>query len=219
MGEENFYRTLQVDPAAEPEVIDSAYRRLARKYHPDSGGDVASEKRMREINRAYEVIGDPAKRGEYDASLAAEQKSPPVREPVVRERPAPSEWQWRERPASSGREQTPVGASDPSLLSGLEGATIRAQDGTYLGLISANEFHPDSICNAGGAHGSEASETSIRNPHAKYSSQHSGVSAFNQFAARPPIVERDGRTLGYLTLNPLKQPAINPNDLLSHFSA
>jgi len=61
-----YYRVLQVDPQAEAEVIQSAYRRLAAKYHPDVNKSPTTEAKMKEINAAYEVLGDPQKRAEYD---------------------------------------------------------------------------------------------------------------------------------------------------------
>jgi curved DNA-binding protein CbpA len=60
------YETLQVARNAEIEVIEAAYRSLARKYHPDRTASAASTKRMQEINAAYAVLKDPAKRIEYD---------------------------------------------------------------------------------------------------------------------------------------------------------
>jgi curved DNA-binding protein CbpA len=63
----DFYEVLQVHPSAEPEVIRAAYRILARKYHPDHGGDA---RRMIELNDAWDVLGDPARRSAYDASRA-----------------------------------------------------------------------------------------------------------------------------------------------------
>jgi curved DNA-binding protein CbpA len=62
------YDVLQVNPRAEPEVIRAAYRVLARKYHPDHGGDAA---RMIALNDAWDVLGDPVRRAEYDASRGA----------------------------------------------------------------------------------------------------------------------------------------------------
>jgi curved DNA-binding protein CbpA len=61
----DFYEVLQVHPNAEPEVIRAAYRILARKYHPDHGGDAA---RMIALNNAWDVLGDQLRRAEYDAS-------------------------------------------------------------------------------------------------------------------------------------------------------
>ncbi len=60
------YKTLQVDPEAEDEVIQAAYRRLARKYHPDLADTPEAAARMAMINAAWELIGDPAARRAYD---------------------------------------------------------------------------------------------------------------------------------------------------------
>lgn len=60
----NFYKVLQVDPEAEPEVIRAAYVSLAKKYHPDVG--LGSAHRMVRINEAWSVLGDPARRAAYD---------------------------------------------------------------------------------------------------------------------------------------------------------
>src|SRR6185503_18133473 len=62
----NPYKILQVDPEAEDEVITAAYRRLARKYHPDLAARPDAPARMAAINAAWELIGDPAKRLIYD---------------------------------------------------------------------------------------------------------------------------------------------------------
>ena len=60
------YKVLQVDPEAEDEVVQAAYRRLARKYHPDLAPDAAAADRMQAINAAWELIGSPARRAAYD---------------------------------------------------------------------------------------------------------------------------------------------------------
>ena len=65
-GEKDFYAILQVDPRAEREVIEVAYRRLSRKYHPDVSGDPEAGRRMRDLNEAYEVLSDPRRRRAYD---------------------------------------------------------------------------------------------------------------------------------------------------------
>lgn len=62
----NLYEILQVDPRAEPEVLEAAFRRLARKYHPDVSG-TEGDGRMKEINAAYQVLRDPKQRAEYDS--------------------------------------------------------------------------------------------------------------------------------------------------------
>ena len=60
----NPYKILQVDPEAEDEVITAAYRRLARKYHPDLAATPDAPARMAAINAAWELIGDPDKRAD-----------------------------------------------------------------------------------------------------------------------------------------------------------
>ena len=62
----DYYWVLQVNSMAEKEVIDAAYRGLAKKYHPDRYKGSDGNERMREINLAYEVLGDQDKRLAYD---------------------------------------------------------------------------------------------------------------------------------------------------------
>lgn len=67
----NFYEILEVSEKASVEVIDRAYRVLAKKYHPDVQVDnkKESEEKMKQINEAYETLINPAKREEYDKKL------------------------------------------------------------------------------------------------------------------------------------------------------
>lgn len=65
--EKDFYAVLGVAETATAEEITKAYRRLARQLHPDANpGDKAAEERFKEVSAAYEVVGDAAKRAEYD---------------------------------------------------------------------------------------------------------------------------------------------------------
>jgi DnaJ-like protein len=64
------YQVLQVDPAAEQEIIEAAYRRLAKMYHPDVAGTRDAEARMKAINAAYEVLRDRGRRAAYNQNLA-----------------------------------------------------------------------------------------------------------------------------------------------------
>lgn len=67
-SEPDYYTILQVNPRAEPEVIQAAYRRLAAKYHPDVNPSPEAVERMKLLNVAYEVLSDPVKRREHDMS-------------------------------------------------------------------------------------------------------------------------------------------------------
>lgn len=60
------YKVLQVDPEAEDEVIQAAYRRLAQKYHPDRSAGPEAAERMVAINAARALIGTPERRAAYD---------------------------------------------------------------------------------------------------------------------------------------------------------
>lgn len=62
----SLYETLGVDKNATADDIKKAYRRLARKYHPDINKEADAEDKFKEINAAYEILSDDAKRRQYD---------------------------------------------------------------------------------------------------------------------------------------------------------
>lgn len=64
MAIDDLYKRLQVDPHADSVVIRAAYQALARKFHPDVGGDL---QRMVELNEAWAVLGNPMMRSAYDS--------------------------------------------------------------------------------------------------------------------------------------------------------
>ena len=64
--EKDYYGVLGVSSTASPKEITKAYRKLARSHHPDAKG--GNEERFKEVSAAYDVLGDDAKREEYDAA-------------------------------------------------------------------------------------------------------------------------------------------------------
>lgn len=67
MDYKDYYKVLGVDRSADADEIKRVYRKLALQFHPDKNpGDKVAEERFKEINEAYEVLGDPTKRQKYD---------------------------------------------------------------------------------------------------------------------------------------------------------
>lgn len=62
----SLYATLEIGDNATPDEIKKAYRKLARKYHPDVNKDSGAEDKFKELNAAYEVLSDPQKKAQYD---------------------------------------------------------------------------------------------------------------------------------------------------------
>ena len=63
---QDFYKVLGVDRNASEKEVKSAYRKLAKKYHPDTNSGKEAEQKFKEISEAYSVIGDPEKRIQED---------------------------------------------------------------------------------------------------------------------------------------------------------
>jgi curved DNA-binding protein CbpA len=79
------YQQLQLDPSAEPDVIEAAYKRLALRYHPDRDRSPEAGQRMQVINEARRVLSDPEQRERYDRSIGLSPRpSPPPRPPQPR---------------------------------------------------------------------------------------------------------------------------------------
>ncbi len=69
MSNSNYYETLDVSPKATPAEIKQAYRRLAKRFHPDSKHETSDPEKIIEVNAAYEVLSDPNRRRYYDRQL------------------------------------------------------------------------------------------------------------------------------------------------------
>ena len=86
----SLYEVLQVSPRASSDVIQAAYRALARRYHPDLSCSPETASLMQQLNAAYAVLGDANRRAEYDARRArasAKPTSHPRQPGRPRERP------------------------------------------------------------------------------------------------------------------------------------
>ncbi len=120
----NYYKVLQVDPDAEAEVIEAAYRRLARKYHPDVSGGSGTTQRMQELNEAYTMLRDPARREAYHRAFQRDQAAPaapppprrPEAPPPAAPRPAAPFPPRPTEPRPSPPQPTPGSAIDRALV-------------------------------------------------------------------------------------------------------
>ena len=66
----NLYEVLQVSSTATPDVLQAAYRALARAYHPDVNPSPEAARKMRQLNAAYQILSDPRRRARYDLAHA-----------------------------------------------------------------------------------------------------------------------------------------------------
>jgi hypothetical protein len=109
----SLYDTLHVTSNAAPEVIQSAYRALARAYHPDVNPTAEAASLMQQINAAYAVLIDPERRAQYDAKRARQHRIKRTAWSVARRSAAP-------RPAAEPPAPSPaagaISSSEPTVL-------------------------------------------------------------------------------------------------------
>ncbi|MBK8190780.1 MAG: J domain-containing protein [Vampirovibrionales bacterium] len=114
----NHYATLDLPAFSGEEAVKSAYRRLARKFHPDlNNGDKSAEERFKAINEAYETLSSPDKRIKYDAALELTLKrrapeTPPPPKAAEKKQPPPPP------PPQAAKKPPPSSSSSASSSSG-----------------------------------------------------------------------------------------------------
>ena len=94
----------------------------------------------------------------------------------------------------------------------LNGAKIIADDGTYLGTLG-DGYESNSIYNEYGDHGSSYDSDSIWNEYSDYGNEYSGQSPFNEYASEPPVLLRDGRIVGKLTIKSGEYEGVDPRSV------
>lgn len=121
---------------------------------------------------------------------------------------------WFSATASAILQFASTSPTNSSDLSALEGATVVADDGEFLGKITRNSIDPQSIGNEIGRYGSSISPTSMFNSIGRYGSQISSLSPFNTITSTPPRIFKDGRFVAHLTANMIKSPRVDPHALI-----
>ncbi len=94
-----------------------------------------------------------------------------------------------------------------------------ANDGTYLGLISSNQYSSNSIINSYGTYGSKYSSKSIFNEYGRYGGAYSSQSPFNNYTSTPPRIFLGNTFIGYLTTNSFLSSGINTYSLVGYLQS
>ncbi len=128
MEYKDYYKILGVERKADQETIKKAFRRLAAKYHPDRNTEKNAEERFKEINEAYEVLGDTEKRARYDQLGASWNAGDQFRPPPGWEGRASSsqfDASFFEHIARRGFNQNPSGSGFSDFFESLFGGSTK----------------------------------------------------------------------------------------------
>lgn len=90
----DYYKTLGVERTIDQKSLSATYRKLARQYHPDVNKTAGAEEKFKEINEAYQVLGDPSRRAQYDQMYDAYQRGGMDWQEMFRGQPAQSPGGW-----------------------------------------------------------------------------------------------------------------------------
>jgi curved DNA-binding protein len=137
----NYYQILGVSRSATNEEIKKSFRKLARQYHPDvNPDDRQAEEKFKDINEAYDVLSDEAKRADYDALLSGRpnrrpRPSPPRSNASYGTAPPPRQpaEYWRDYSASTTKRTKVVGAASRPLPRDVEAKLILPLEKAYRG--------------------------------------------------------------------------------------
>jgi curved DNA-binding protein CbpA len=168
----DFYKILQVDPEAHPDVIRAAYRVLARAYHPDIQG--GSAEMMVALNNAWAVISDERKRAEYDQGRAAA---------IVRDAPDDA----------APRETVHVGHAPDRPITRRRGAAPAAVRSTVLDFGRYQGWPLDEVARQDPDFLEWLSRTPIGRP---YRAEIDVLLAASRVVSKPPAKGRDGGRRG-----------------------
>jgi hypothetical protein len=119
--------------------------------------------------------------------------------------------------SSSNNNVSAVNSSNP--FGSLEGCSIIANDGTFLGIISSNKYNADSIINTYGKYGSKYNTNCIFNTYGQYGGSYSLLSPFNKYATTPPVIYKGSNSIAYLTVNTTLSPRVDPYALIGWLQA
>jgi hypothetical protein len=177
----------------------------------------------------HNTLGDPVGFLKADDRLirlcatSAERQIPQPRHPLPPVRPIPPKRKLFMEAVTHPYEDVflRAGATLRALLSWtrlqeleeLQGCSVGAADGTFLGTIARDPAVPGSLADVAGPHRQPDAETSIYNPAGPYGDRWSSLSAFNPSATSPPRIERDGKVLAHLTTNPSFTIRVHPFEL------